>query len=940
MLRHGERTLARTGADHALSASARIDDLLRYQAEGLQAYAVDSAYWDATYAFMDGTSPDEAYLAAALPDPAMAIDILLFFDAAGRLFHREGLSEAGRLRSRALEKLIGPLLPSGEASPFPSGLLRLDDAVVLTAVAPIRTSEGKGPDRGFLVLGRLVDEERLQISRLTGLTMTLTSLAGKTDAATRSKVAELIREGRTVGNSEEGSQAWMLVTDLLGRPAFLASIAIPSEFRARVRGDVVGLVAALVIAFVSLLATTFLLFDRLVLTGLRQMGHEMAHITASPRLHGHLTERGDDEIAQLARCGNALIDALVEARNGEMQTSLLFRSLVDNIPGVVYRSRNDANWTKEYLSDTFEEITGYAVTEYLFRDDRSLAEIIHPDDLPRVRETLSRCHSQGEAYAMTFRIFRADGTTRWLFDRGQFLYDPTTSEVWFDGVMFDVTEERRAQEALTRSENRYRELFENSPLAFCELDCAPAREALAERLATDVGDLDDRCRTHRDEVLEILARMKVLTANGAALKLLSASDAEEIEAGLGRIHGALSPEEIAGRLRMILATHVSTEADEVLCALDGRRIVARTRWVSLPGEAGGVDRLLCALEDITERKALEEKLLHLSLHDALTGLHNRAFFEGQTALCETGRSDPLAVVVVDVDGLKIVNDTLGHDAGDSLLLRAAATLRKSFRESDIVARVGGDEFSVLLPRCSLEGLQAVLERLKRNIDDEAHGPALAPLVLSVGSAWRKEGERTLAQLITDADNAMYAVKIARRGLMTGRFRQRIETELARRDHFHDGHERRLTQILEALGEALGLDQKARDRLGLLARYHDLGKIVVGDDEKDRRRHVEAGARIAQAWSDLAPLAAAIASHHERHDGKGYPRRLARETIPLEGRLLALALAYEKERSGRKGAPLSHEETLERIVSQAGGAFDPALVDLLVSLDPSLLDGCD
>lgn len=777
---HGAEHLAAVEEERTQGAVRRLQDLIRYQAESLLAYAIDIACWDATCNFMASGEPDRAYLESDLPDESMGIDFVLFYDAGDRLYHGEVLDGRGTGHLEELKEEVENLLPAlREGERNLSGLLRLDNGVALTAFSPIRNSRSEKEDRGTLVLARLIDDEIPQLSLLTGLSLNLTPLNDGTDGENRALTRRLLAEpGRPlIKRRKDDVTATTLLFDLQGRPAFLASIRLASDLRSRYKADAVGLIASLTVAFLALLTASFVLFHRLVLVRLQRVRGEMERIAASPHLQGQLTEEGGDEMADLARRGNALITALVEARNSERRTSQLFRSLVDNIPGIVYRSRDDANWTKEYLNGAFEELTGYGVTEFLLNEERSFAEIIHPDDRNAVREGAKLCRNERRPFALTYRILRRDGSIRWVFDKGQFLYDPTASAFWFDGVILDIT----------------------------------------------------------------------------------------------------------------------------------------------------------------ERKKLEEQLLHLSLHDGLTGLYNRTFFEEQAALYEDGRYDPLAVVTIDVDGLKTVNDALGHGAGDDLLRRAASVLRRSFRDSDIIARCGGDEFFVLLPHCSAPGLRLVLERLNDALEAAVDDGATAPLFLSVGWAWRERGGRTLAQLIADADNAMYRSKAAHSGRMAARFRKNIETLLEKRDGLDDGHQRRLTLILDALADGLKLEGAHRHRLALLARYHDLGKAAVNDEIDERRHHADVGARIARIWPDLAPLAEAIGSHHERWDGRGRPQGLTGDAIPLEARLLAVALAYEERRSGRKGSPLGTLEALAEIEAESGKAFDPAVVDAFLGLDAASLD---
>ncbi len=164
--------------------------------------------------------------------------------------------------------------------------------------------------------------------------------------------------------------------------------------------------------------------------------------------------------------------------------------------------------------------------------------------------------------------------------------------------------------------------------------------------------------------------------------------------------------------------------------------------------------------DMTSRKQAEAKLIYLSSHDALTGLYNRGYFEEEMARLARSRRLPISVVVADVDGLKQTNDTLGHAAGDELLRQAARVMCSSFRQDDMIARIGGDEFAVLLPQSNATVAEDAIARVRQNMASLNQSGQLPPLHLSLGTATASSGE-LLLETLTAADAAMYADKASR-----------------------------------------------------------------------------------------------------------------------------------------------------------------------------------
>jgi diguanylate cyclase (GGDEF)-like protein/PAS domain S-box-containing protein len=373
------------------------------------------------------------------------------------------------------------------------------------------------------------------------------------------------------------------------------------------------------------------------------------------------------------------------------------------------------------------------------------------------------------------------------------------------------------------------------------------------------------------------------------------------------------------------------------------------RWIkdrSFPiyDNSGKMHRIVGIAADITDLKFGEEKLKYLSLHDPLTGLYNRIYFEEEMTRIEKSRSDTVGIISCDVDGLKLVNDTLGHNQGDNLLVAAAGVIQGSFREGDLIARIGGDEFSVVLPNTTDPAVENACQRIQEAVVSyNATNPEL-PLSISIGFAVSHGVHRNLKDLFKEADNNMYRKKLYHTQSVRSTIVKTLINTLKARDFATEKHLIRLEKLLVNLAVFIGLPESTTSDLALLARFHDIGKVGISDsilfkkgpltseEWTEMKRHCEIGYRIAIAASDLIPIADWVLKHHEWWNGQGYPLGIKGEEIPIECRLLAIAEAYEALTSVRPyRSEFPHAKAVAELLSYSGTQFDPKLLEKFVEM---------
>jgi diguanylate cyclase (GGDEF)-like protein len=354
--------------------------------------------------------------------------------------------------------------------------------------------------------------------------------------------------------------------------------------------------------------------------------------------------------------------------------------------------------------------------------------------------------------------------------------------------------------------------------------------------------------------------------------------------------------------------------------------------------------VLRAKEHYDQKQKAQKDLLYLSSNDNLTHLHNRRHFEAEMRRIEDRPEHRLGIIFIDIDGLKFVNDTLGHYHGDKLLLRTAQVLRLSFPSEDFLFRIGGDEFVAVMLEGYIEQMERYYERINFHLNSKniAKSPLDPPLCLSIGYA--TGSNKDLRNILRDAENNMYREKLFHHSGDNRTIMQSIKQMVAARDFDTENHCERLETLMINLASACSIPQSKVSDLLLFAKFHDIGKIGIPDHillkpgpltEEERqimRQHAEIGWRIAKASPELLPISDWILKHHECWDGGGYPFGQKGEEIPFECRMLALADSYDamvSDRPYRKA--MSKQSALAELKRCSGTQFDPFLVKTFISI---------
>ncbi|MHC1723568.1 MAG: PocR ligand-binding domain-containing protein [Aminipila sp.] len=403
------------------------------------------------------------------------------------------------------------------------------------------------------------------------------------------------------------------------------------------------------------------------------------------------------------------------------------------------------------------------------------------------------------------------------------------------------------------------------------------------------------------------------------------------------------------------ADEIGVERDIFINELNKVNQVSKQQFTDICNSLFSITQLLSNLaiknivqeREITKRKiaeemnkSLEEKIQYLSYHDQLTGVYNRRFYQEELKRLDKRRNLPLSVVIGDINGLQLVNDTYGYEVGDELIKKVADIIKGSCRKTDFVARLGGDKFVILLPKTDTSETEKIIERIE--------GVALNEKVQSIdisisfGYETKHNENEKIHEIVKKAEQYMHSEKLFDNQNTKGNAINTIIDTFNKNNKGEELHSFRVASICEKMGMALSLPENQIMDLKTVGLLHDIGKIAIDENVlhntkkltdyewKQIKRHSEIGYTIISTVIGMSHIAECVLFHHERWDGKGYPRGLKAEKIPLMSRIVAIIDAYDamtSERSYRRALPM--KVALEELKHNAGTQFDSKLVSVFI-----------
>ncbi|MDA3931414.1 MAG: diguanylate cyclase [Tenericutes bacterium] len=345
--------------------------------------------------------------------------------------------------------------------------------------------------------------------------------------------------------------------------------------------------------------------------------------------------------------------------------------------------------------------------------------------------------------------------------------------------------------------------------------------------------------------------------------------------------------------------------------------------------------------DVTKKKQYEKNLEYLNYHDTLTDVYNRRYYNEKLLKYDALEYFPLCILLGDVDSLKTINDAFGHEKGDETLIETASVLKNVVQDKGFVSRIGGDEFVAVLKNVNAQMAENIIEEIFNQLGKIS--VAGVRLSMSVGYDIIDESN-PISEAFKTAEANMYKNKLFEQ---TGANNETINTimkSLYEKNPREESHSQRVSKYCVMVGEELNLSKDKVNSLRVAGMLHDIGKIAISDsilDKPDKlteheyeriKKHPEIGYRILSTSSQYIEVAKDVLHHHEHYNGKGYPRGLVGEDIPVNSRIISIVDAYDAMTLSRPyRASLTKEGALKEISDCSGTQFDPDIAKVFIEI---------
>lgn len=392
--------------------------------------------------------------------------------------------------------------------------------------------------------------------------------------------------------------------------------------------------------------------------------------------------------------------------------------------------------------------------------------------------------------------------------------------------------------------------------------------------------------------------------------------------------------------KKVFETKKTVKKEEKIELGNGENLYTEIIKTPVLNDNNEVSGIIGLLLDITDRKKIEKKLKYLSYTDILTKVYNRTCFEEKAKKIFKEENLPMGIIMGDTNGLKIVNDTLGHEEGDELLKLTTKVLKDVCKGNELIFRIGGDEFAIIIPKAKENECETLIKNIIDSCNNYKHD--LIKISIALGYSVTYDLDKSIYDTLKEAEDMVYRKKLLEKNSFNSSVISSLQATLQEKSLETKAHTERVVENSIKIGERLSLPLSVMDELILVAKLHDIGKIGINESillKSDNlteeefgiiKSHTEKGYRIIKAANHLESVAKGVLTHHERWDGNGYPLKLKEEKIPLIARIVSVADAYDVMTTNRvyKNA-LSKDEAIRELKKNSGKQFDPNIVKVFI-----------
>ncbi len=540
-------------------------------------------------------------------------------------------------------------------------------------------------------------------------------------------------------------------------------------------------------------------------------------------------------------------------------------------------------------------------------------DFLFPEYVEGFRERFCLFKAQGAIHS-EFEMRTKDGRRIHVAFEGKIGYDNEGNFKQTHCILQDITDQRKAEKALRDSNELFTSLLKLLPVGVFMVDAIDGHPMIAN----DMG--------------------KYLLGRGIL--------PEATENTLSEVYQAYRKDTMkhypTSEMPIVLGMKgISAHIDDMVVEHpDGAHRLLEVFGCPVNDKDGKPYASLVTFMDITERKKAEEDLLYLSYHDTLTGFYNRRFFELKIQSIDNDLNLPISIIICDVNGLKLINDSFGHTSGDKLLTQASEIIRSACRPDDCISRIGGDEFAILLPRTDEDEASRIVKNIKqlasqRKVEN-------IEVSIAVGHDTKTSDKQSIVEVLANAENHMYRHKLYERTSAKSKTIEIIMNTLFAKSDRESMHSDRVSFICLAIASKMNFDKDEINKIRMAGLVHDIGKIGIDEnilnkpgkltpEEREQiNKHPEVGWRILSSSNEFSELANFILNHHERWDGTGYPNGLQAESIPVEARIISVADSYDAMTRYRTYRPsLTQKEAIVELKRCAGTQFDPKIVNIFI-----------